>query len=111
MKKAMLTIYLVGLFVSVQGCKDYKDFVNELAADDMQQIEQQVAQDMVKEYYIAKNYGSALDAYTAASLVVAAYLQANDISNYRKWKEIEQQEKIRYEREFEQEWQNKINNY
>lgn len=65
------------------------------AIKDMQQIEQQVAADAVKQYEIAKRSGSAMDAYVHASLVAAAYLQAKDEPNYKKWKEIEKREAAR----------------
>lgn len=65
------------------------------AAKDLQQIEQQVADDAVKQYEIAKRSGSAMDAYIHASLVAAAYLQAKDEASYKKWKEIEKQEGIK----------------
>lgn len=58
----------------------------------MQDIENQVAADAVKQYEIAKRNGSAIDAFSAASMVCAAYLQAKDEANYKKWKEIEKQE-------------------
>lgn len=56
----------------------------------MQQIENQVARDAVKQYEIAKKNGSTVDAYVAAGLVKAAYLQAEDEENYQKWHKIEQ---------------------
>jgi len=65
------------------------------AAKGMQQIEQQVAADAVKQYEIAKRSGNAMDAYVQAGLVAAAYLQAKDETNYKKWKEIEKQEAAR----------------
>jgi len=61
-------------------------------ASDMQKIENQVAEDSVKQYEIAKRNGSAMEAYTYAGMVAAAYLQAKDEENYKKWKEIEKQE-------------------
>lgn len=70
--------------------------LHKQAAKDMQQIEQQVATDAVKQYIIVKkNGGSAIEAYTYAGMVVAAYAQAKDEVNYRKWKEIEKQEAAR----------------
>ena len=62
------------------------------AANELDKIEQQVAADSVKQYEIAKRNGSAMDAYVQASLVAAAYLQANDEPNYKKWKAIEKEE-------------------
>lgn len=62
---------------------------------EMGKIEAKVAKDAEAQYYIAKNNGSAMDAYIQASLVSAAYLQANDERNYKKWKSIENEEKKR----------------
>ena len=59
------------------------------AQKELQKIENQVALDAEKQYEIAKKNGSDMDAYTQASLVSAAYLQANDEVNYKKWKAIE----------------------
>lgn len=64
----------------------------EQAARQLQTIENQVAEDAVKQYEIAKNSGDAMDAYVHAGLVAAAFLQAKDEENYKKWKAIEKQE-------------------
>lgn len=61
------------------------------AQNEMDKIENQVALDAEKQYEIAKRNGSDLDAYVQAGLVCAAYLQANDEVNYKKWKAIENQ--------------------
>jgi hypothetical protein len=58
----------------------------------MGRIQQQVAEDAVKQYQIAKRSGNAIDAYVHAGLVCAAYLQAKDEPNYQKWKKIEAEE-------------------
>ena len=62
------------------------------AQNQLTKIETQVAEDAIKQYHIAKNNGSSMDAYIQAGLVTAAYLQANDEENYKKWKVIENQE-------------------
>lgn len=59
--------------------------------NDIQKIENQVAADAEKQYEIAKNSGSDMDAYVQAGMVKAAYLQANDQVNYKKWVEIEKE--------------------
>jgi len=59
------------------------------AAKDMNRIEQQVAEDAVKQYEIAKRSGTSMDACVHAGLVSAAYVQAKDESNYQRWKAIE----------------------
>jgi hypothetical protein len=63
------------------------------AAQDLDKIELQVAQDAVKRYEMAKRSGTAMDAYVNAGLVCASFLQAGDEVNYKKWKVIEAQEK------------------
>lgn len=64
----------------------------EYVASEMNKIENQVALDFEKQYEIAKKNGGALEAYTAAAQVAAAYLQAKDEPNYKKWKDIEKEE-------------------
>ena len=59
------------------------------AQNEMDKIENQVALDTEKQYEIAKRNGSNMDAYVQAGMVAAAYLQAEDENNYKKWKEIE----------------------
>lgn len=63
--------------------------LEDQALKEMNKIENYVAVDAEKQYRIAKKNGSEMDAYVSASLVVAAYLQANDEVNYKKWKVIE----------------------
>ena len=55
----------------------------------MQQIENQVAEDAVKQYEIAKDQGDKMQICVQAGLASAAYLQAKDKENYNKWKAIE----------------------
>lgn len=52
-------------------------------------VESKVATDAVDEYNIAKRHGDAMDVCVHASLVVAAYLQAKDETEYSHWKSIE----------------------
>ncbi len=61
----------------------------------LDKIEDQVAEDAVRQYDIAKRNGNAIDASVAASFVAAAYLQAEDEANYKKWKAIEARESKR----------------
>lgn len=51
-----------------------------------------VATDQEESYRIAKESGTAIDAYVQAGIVAAAYLQAKDEVNYKKWKAIEKEE-------------------
>ena len=59
---------------------------------DIDRIENQVAMEAVEKYEIAKRNGNDMDAYVQASMAAAAFLEANDEENYKKWKEIEKQE-------------------
>lgn len=54
------------------------------AAREMDKIEVQVANDAVKQYEIAKRSGSAMDACSAAGMMAAAYLQAQDEAGYQR---------------------------
>lgn len=52
-------------------------------------IEKKVANDSVIQYEIANRNGTAIDICVHAGFVSAAFLQAKDESNYKKWKELE----------------------
>jgi hypothetical protein len=52
-------------------------------------VEKSVATDFVKQYEIAKKRGGAMDACVQAGVVAAAYLQAKDENEFKKWKAIE----------------------
>lgn len=94
--KNSLTSGIVGVLVTIGFIwYFFGGGLNQQAVKDLQQIKNQVADDSVKQYEIAKRNGSAMDAYVQASLVAAAYLQANDEANYGKWKAIERQEASR----------------
>lgn len=64
--------------------------IEQQAQQRVDQISNQVALDAEKQYdIVVNNNGTAIEKYTQASLVAAAYLQAKDEENYKKWKEIE----------------------
>jgi hypothetical protein len=52
-------------------------------------VEQKVVDETIQEYRIVKRTGRRNDICMAAMSVSAAYLQAQDDENYRKWKQIE----------------------
>ncbi|WP_167759699.1 hypothetical protein [Massilia horti] len=62
------------------------------AAIDMRKIENQVADDSVKQYRIAKESGTMMDRCVHAGMVSAAFIQAQDQGNYAKWKQIESED-------------------
>jgi uncharacterized membrane protein YvbJ len=64
----------------------------EIINMDMDSIYQEVASDAVDQYNIAKRQGDPIQICVQAGLVSAAYLQAKDEANYRKWKDIEENE-------------------
>lgn len=55
-------------------------------------LENQAARRHIKNYNFAKSNENAMDAYLYAELAARAYLKAGDDTNYKKWKEIENQE-------------------
>jgi len=63
--------------------------LEQQASKQMETIQNKVALDSEKEYEIAKRNGDLMEIYVHAGLVAAAYLQAKDEVNYKKWKEIE----------------------
>lgn len=64
---------------------------NEMANQQLKSVQNQVAEDAVKQYDIAKRQGDKVQIYVQAQMVAAAYLQAQDEANYNKWKEIEKE--------------------
>ncbi|MEN9911688.1 MAG: hypothetical protein RI956_132 [Pseudomonadota bacterium] len=65
------------------------DFI--LKADDssMNSIKAKVAQDFEEQYNFTKQQGDKMEICVQAMSVSAAYLQAKDEENYKKWKQIE----------------------
>jgi len=83
--QALLAVILVGGGIWYF----YGGGLEKQAAKDMKRIEKEVAADAVREYNIAKAKGDPMDACVHAGMVAAAYLQANDSSNYELWKATE----------------------
>ncbi len=63
--------------------------LEQQAAKNLHQIEQQVASDTEKQYRIAKKNGTPMDACVQAGMVAAAHLQAKNEAQYKKWKQTE----------------------
>lgn len=84
----LLTLVLIST-LPIAAC-DVDRQAQTPAQDIMQNITNQVATDAVKQYMIAKRNGATpIDICVQAGFVSAAYLQAQDESNYSKWKSIE----------------------
>ena len=88
---AILTLIVIG----AGGWYYFGGGLEKQAVKSMRQIEQQVAEDAVDHYEIAKRSGNQTDAYVQAGIVAASYLQANDEYNYKKWKRIQASEAAR----------------
>lgn len=58
----------------------------------MQGVTNQVANDMVEQYNIAKQQGDKIQTCVQAGIVSAAYLQAKDQPNYNQWKATQKQD-------------------
>lgn len=88
-----LVKYILGLFfLLVFASFFFGNGIDEAVNIEMKKIEKSIAIDAIKQYEIAKKNGSAMDAYVQAGVVAAAFLQANDEENYKKWKSIEKSE-------------------
>jgi len=61
----------------------------KVANQQLDEIKNQVAEDAVQQYRIAKRQGDKMQTYTQASLAAVAYLQAKDETNYIKWKAVQ----------------------
>lgn len=84
-------IFLAGIFAAYYFGGGFEGSIKKDAMKSMQEIQIQVANDAVQQYEIAKRSGNKIDIAVQASLVCAAYLQAKDEVNYKKWKAIEKQ--------------------
>ena len=62
------------------------------AAQTMREIENQVAQDSIVQYNIAKRNGSQMEVCTYAGMVAAAWMQAKNEAEYARWRQIQSQE-------------------
>ncbi len=78
-RKAIVAIVLL---LGISAAIVVKNAATRVGNDD-------VAASAIRQYEIAKRGGNAMDAYFQAGLVAAAFLQAGDEENYRKWKDIE----------------------
>lgn len=63
--------------------------IDKQAKFEMNKIQNQVADDSVQQYQIAKSGGDKMQICVQAGMVSAAYLQAKDQENYLKWKQTE----------------------
>ncbi len=59
------------------------------AGTGMDSLYQEVIDDSLQQYVIAKKQGDPIQTCVQAGLVSASYLQAKDTVNYEKWKKIE----------------------
>lgn len=63
--------------------------LDQQAAQELDKIEDQVAMDSVRQYNLAQQSGDRISICVQAGMVSAAYLQAEDQTNYLKWKDVE----------------------
>ena len=70
----------------------YQDLMSRVGrrpANGIEEIYNQVAQDAVQQYRIAKRQGDAMQICTQAGLVAAGFLQAKNEKDYVHWKDVE----------------------
>jgi hypothetical protein len=63
--------------------------LDKQAHKDLQKIQSDVAESFKQQYFIAERNGSKTDMCVQAGIVVAAYLQAKDETNYAHWKKTQ----------------------
>ena len=68
--------------IALTGC-------DQMAENQMQDINNKVAADAEAQYELADKHGTAIDKCVQAGLASAAYLQAQNEDKYRHWKAIE----------------------
>lgn len=88
----LLFLVVVGVLI---GGGETSPTVTQRANQTMKKITDQVAVDSVEKYQIANRNGNKIDICVHAGLVAAAYLQAKDEANYRKWKSVESSDCVR----------------
>ena len=69
-------------------------------------VYQQVVNDSIREYQIAKKHGDLVDICVQAGMVAAAQLQAQNEQGYKQWKEIETIDCENYENDFMDDFEN-----
>lgn len=83
---AFLLCFVVAIFYSrITDDYDRSAFATE------QTIYRSVANDVVNQYEIAARHGDKMQMYVQAGICAAAFLQAGDEMNYRKWKDRERE--------------------
>jgi len=73
----------------LSACETLEKAQEKRVDDEMSKIHQQVADDAVAQYGIAKRSGDKMQACVQAGFVKAAYLQAKDEANFNKWGKTE----------------------
>jgi hypothetical protein len=71
------------------ACDAVEQAQQRAVQDEMSKIEKQVAADAVKQYEIAKRGSDKMQTCVQAGFVKAAFLQAKDEANYKKWTTVE----------------------
>lgn len=87
MKK--LLIVLMTSSTLLIGCEESNKITNAIIDTQMDPIYQKVIDDSLHEYEIVKKNGDKMETCVHAGMVKAAYLQAKDEDNYKKWNGIE----------------------
>lgn len=80
------------LCLSGLGCDEIRKMQDKAIEKEMNHLGAQVAEDQVRAYNLAKKGGDAVELCVQAGLVAECYKQAEDESNYLKWKDVERQD-------------------
>lgn len=80
-----LPTLLIATFALVFGCDAMEKAQERQVEKQMAKIHNQVADDAVQQYEIAKRSGDKMQTCVQAGFVKAAYLQAKDEAAFQKW--------------------------
>ncbi|OGG58283.1 hypothetical protein A2853_00730 [Candidatus Kaiserbacteria bacterium RIFCSPHIGHO2_01_FULL_55_17] len=84
----MAAAFLATPLIVMYGLPGFGGTFDQRVNSSVSKIYNQVAEDTVAQYQIARKGGDPVQICVQAGLVTAAYLQAQDESNYLEWQEI-----------------------
>ncbi len=88
-KLLLIALVIWGSFMVCKNNSNYEADKNRYLRTTEVSIHEKVCNDFVQQYEIAARQGDKMQMYVQAGMCSAAFLQAKDEQNYKKWKEIE----------------------
>ena len=85
-------IYLIWVIILIVTLDFVFVDIDEITDNELQEIENQIVVNALKQYERAKGNTPTTAAYTQARMVAVAFLLVVDYEKYKKWKEIEKED-------------------